>query len=105
MLIVAAGNLSIEPKQCLKADKGNCTVVMNTKDYDNKLLALLNDCEAYRILFKAIKFITSAGKQINSSVWSFMKDNKITVPVYRQLKCDKNVTPKTYGLPKLRKIA
>ena len=101
MLIVAAGNLSIEPKQCLKADKGNCTVVMNTKDHDNKLLY----CEAYRILSKAIKFITSAGKQINNLVWSFVKDNKITVPVYRQLKCDKNVTPKTYGLPKLRKIA
>ena len=27
----------------MKADKGNCTAVMNTKDYDDKLLALLND--------------------------------------------------------------
>ena len=32
-----------------------------------------------------------------------MKENKITVPVYRQLKCDKSVTPKIYGLPKLHK--
>ena len=32
-----------------------------------------------------------------------MKENKITVPVYRQLKCGKSVIPKIYGLPKLHK--
>ena len=36
----------------MKADKGNCTIVMNTKDYNGKLLALLNDCEVYRVLSK-----------------------------------------------------
>ena len=36
----------------MKVDIGNCTVVMNTKDYDDKLLALLNDCEVYRVLSK-----------------------------------------------------
>ena len=85
----------------MKADKGNCTVVINTKDYE--LLALLSDCEVYRVLSKRDKSITSVEKQVNNIVWSFVKENKITVPVYRQLKCDKSVTPKIYGLPKLRK--
>ena len=88
---VPPSNLSAEERKALKellsdfnikimkADKGNCTVVMNTKDYDNKLLlALLNDCEVYRILS-----ITSVEKQIINLVWSFVKENKITVPVYR----------------------
>ena len=46
---------------------------------------------------------TSVEKQVNNLVWSFVKENKITVPVYRQLKCDKSVTPKIYGLPQLHK--
>ena len=40
---------------------------------------------------------------LNNLVWSFVKENKITVPVYRQLKRDKSVTSKIYGLPKLHK--
>ena len=87
----------------IKADRGNCTVVMNTKDYDDKLLALLNDCEVFRVLFKRDKSITLVEKQVNNLVWSFLKENKITVPVYCRLKYDKSVTPKSYGLPKLHK--
>ena len=34
---------------------------------------------------------------------SFAKDQKITAPVYYHLKCDKDVTPKIYGLPKIHK--
>ena len=52
----------------MKADKGNCTVVMNTKDYDDKLLALLNDCKVYRVLSKRDKSITSVEKQVNNLV-------------------------------------
>ena len=76
---------------------------MNTKDYDDKLLALLNGCKVCRVLTKRDKSITSVEKQVNNLVWSFVKENKITVPIYRQLKCDKRVTPKIYGLPKLHK--
>ena len=76
---------------------------MNTEDYDEKLLALLNDCEVCRVLSKRDKSITSVEKQVNNLIWSFVKKNKITDPVYRQLKCDKSVTPKIYNLPKLHK--
>ena len=93
----------IQCNSIMKADKENCTVVINAKDYDDKLLALLNDCGVYGVLFKRDKFITSVEKQINNLVWFSMKKNEITVPVYCQLKCDKSVTPKIYGLPKLHK--
>ena len=36
-------------------------------------------------------------------MYGFAKENKITTPVYHQLKCDKAVTPKFYGLPKIHK--
>ena len=87
----------------MKADKGNCTVVMNTKDYDDKLSAFLNDCEVYRVLSKRDKSVTSVEKQVNNLVWYFVKENEITDPVYHQLKCDKSVTPKNCGLSKLHK--
>ena len=73
--------------------------VMNTKDYDDKLLALFNDCEVYTVLSKRDKSITSFEKQVNNLVWSFVKKIKSLF----QLKCDKSVTPKIYGLPKLHK--
>ena len=87
----------------MKADKENCTVVMNAKDYDDKLSALLNDCGIYRVLSKRDKSIALVEKQVNNLGWSFVKENKTTVPIYRQLKCDKSVIPKIYGLPKLHK--
>ena len=88
----------------MKSDKGNnCTVVMNIKNYNNKLVTLLNDCEIYPILSKGDKFITSVEKQVNNLVWSFVKENKITAAVYCLLKCDKSVTPKIYDLLKLHK--
>ena len=45
----------------MKADKGivQLSVIMNTKDYDDKLLALLNDCKECRVLTKRDKSITS----------------------------------------------
>ena len=42
-------------------------------------------------------------KKVNKLVYAFAKENKITTPVYHQLKCDKAVTPKLYGLPKIHK--
>ena len=46
----------------MKADKTNFTVVMNTKDYDDKLSALSNDCEVYRVLAKRDKSISLRSK-------------------------------------------
>ena len=34
----------------MRADKGNCTVIMDKKDYDVKIMHLLNDRNVYQIL-------------------------------------------------------
>ena len=50
----------------MKADKGNWSVVTNTKDFDGKLLALLNDCEVYRLLSTGNRsFVSVEKKKIN----------------------------------------
>ena len=40
-------------------------------------------------------------KEVNQILNQFAKDQKITVSVYYHFKCDKGVTPKIYGLPKI----
>ena len=36
----------------ISADKGNCTVVMDRKDYDDKVKELLGDESTYKVLKK-----------------------------------------------------
>ena len=108
-------NLSPEEKKALqelisdhtirimKADKGNCTVIMDKKDYNDKIMHLLNDRNVYQILPVGDKSIEITEKKVNKLEYGFAKENKITTPVYHQLKCDKAVTPKFYGLPKIHK--
>ena len=108
-------NLSPEEKKALqelrsdqtirimRADKGNCTVIMEKKDYDDKIMHLLNDRNAYQILPVGDKSIEITKKRVNKLVYGFAKENKITTSVYHQLKCDKAVSPKFYGLPKIHK--
>ena len=102
-------NLSPEEKKALqelrsdhtirimRADKGNCTVIMDKKDYDDKIIHLLNDRNVCQILPVGGKSIEITEKKVNKLVCGFAKENKITTPVYHQLKCDKAVTPKFYG--------
>ena len=87
----------------MRADKGNCTVIMGKKDYNDKIMHLLNDRNVYQILPVGDKSIEITEKKVNKLVYGFVKENKITTPVYHQLKCDKAVTPKFYGLPKIHK--
>ena len=41
----------------MKSNKGNASVVMNTTDYDRKLLNVLNDSSVYKINIKLISVI------------------------------------------------
>ena len=87
----------------MKADKGNATVVMDSQEYEYKLLSLLNSRDVYQILPDGDNSIVSIEKQVNKLLWRFAKENKSSGPTYYQLKCDKSVTPKIYRLPKLHK--
>ena len=87
----------------MKADKGgNCAVIMDKKNYDDKIMHLLNDRNVYQIPV-GDKSIKVTEKKVNKLVYGFAKKNKITTLVYHHLKSDKSVTPKFYGLPKIYK--
>ena len=64
---------------------------------------MLSNRDVYQIFPDGDNSIVSIEKQVNKSLWRFAKENKITGPTYYQLKCDKSVNPKIYGLPKLHK--
>ena len=73
----------------MKADKGSCTVITDKKDYDDKIMHLLNDRNVYQILPVGDKAIEIADKKVNKLVNGFAKENKITTFVYHPLKCAK----------------
>ena len=72
-------------------------------DYDDKIIHLLNVRNVYQSLLVGDKSIEITEKKVNKLAYGFAKENKITTPVYHQLKCDKVVTPKFYGIPKIHK--
>ena len=92
-----------QTNRIMRADKCNCTVIMDKKNCDDKTMHLPKDHNVNQILPVGDKSIEITEKKANKLVYGFAKKNKITTPVYHQLKCDKAVTPKFYGLPKIHK--
>ena len=68
-----------------------------------KMLDMLSDSEVYRPIPSKSNSISTIQKEVNQILNQFAKDQKITVPVYYHLKCDKGVTPKIYSLPIIHK--
>ena len=88
----------------LKADKGNCTVIMDRPDYDRKINALLNDNDIYSKLVTKRNPINNITKDVNGFVYQLLLDNKIKPDKYYWLHCSKAVMPRFYGLPKIHKV-
>jgi uncharacterized protein (UPF0335 family) len=87
-------NLSILP-----ADKGNVTVVMNTKDYKDKIRTLLDDTDTYKIHNRDP--ITYLEKTTRSKILASTIDQnrqKSLIP-----RAHSSQIPKLYGLPKIHK--
>ncbi|XP_025271336.1 uncharacterized protein LOC112639971 [Camponotus floridanus] len=84
-----------------RADKGQTTVVMDKKDYFDKMYLLLNDQTTYKPLNKdPLKKLTN---KINELVKSWRKNNLISELTYRNLNCTNGNLPRCYGLPKIHK--
>jgi len=119
---VSASILSAKPSQCnlnknelkalnslkkdenikiLPADKGRCTVVLNTKDYDRKAKALLDDASTY----KPLKKDPTSGikRKIVSKLSEFEKEGVIDTKLKYQLYPTAENIPTFYGLPKVHK--
>ena len=88
----------------LKADKGNCTVIMHRPDYDQKINALLNDNDIYSKLVTKRNPLNNITKDVNDFGHQLLLDNKIKQDKYYWLHCSKAVMPQFYGLPKIHKV-
>ncbi len=82
----------------LPADK---VVVMNSKDYDCKALALLSDTNTYS---KENKDPTNEyAKKLSDILRKLKDDHTINIPTYRRLLPIALTPPKSYGLLKIHK--
>ena len=85
----------------LGADKGRATVVLNTKDYKDKVMKLLKDTNTYEVLKKDP---TNLFKTRLINILREWKSNKtISDQLYYRLYPTSDVSPKFYGLPKIHK--
>jgi len=75
-----------------RADKGQTTVVMDKKDYFEKMDSLLNDQSTYKKLKKdPLKLLTN---KINDLVKSWRKNNLINETTYKYLNCTNGNLPR-----------
>ena len=75
----------------LKADKGNCFVVMDKNDYESKMETILNDEKTYekttRPLFKKIE------RQLNNKLLDLKNHDKLDETTYRRLRSTDGTLP------------
>ncbi|XP_060756880.1 uncharacterized protein LOC132867932 [Neoarius graeffei] len=84
----------------LPADKGRCTVVLNTADYHSRMTSLLSDTTTYETLRRDP---TSGYKRkVVSCLQQLEKDQAINQSLYYRLYPGEAV-PLIYGLPKIHK--
>ena len=85
----------------LKADKGNCTVMMRRQDYEEKIMTLLGDTSTYKKIHKDP--VKKLQKEMNKRLLDLKKQDRLPENIYRILHCKNGLTPRFYGLPKIHK--
>ena len=84
-----------------KADKGNCTVILNKTDYDDKMLSLLSDTSTYTIVKN--NPVKKTERLMNSKLLSLKRGGKFEDPVYYRIRSTDATIPRIYGLVKIHK--
>ena len=84
----------------LKADNGNCTVLMNWSDYEKKLLEMLTDEKTYKRLNKDP---TPALQKMNKVLLDLMQSKCLPQQIHKRFWCKNGIKPRFYGLPKIHK--
>ena len=79
----------------MKADKGNCFVVMDKTDYDTKMEALLVDRDTYHPVDKSP--FSNIEKELNNRLLDLKRQNKIDELTYRKLRSTDGSPPATRG--------
>ena len=85
----------------ISADKGNCTVVMDRKDYDEKVKELLGDESTYKVLKKDPTKKTE--RDMNGILLKMKREETIGENLYKRLHSSDGLPPRFYGLPKVHK--
>ena len=79
----------------MKADKGNCFVVLDSSDYNNKMNALLNDRNTYELVsrspFRRIE------RELNNRLSTLKNQQKICDSTYRKLRSTDAIAPAIRG--------
>ncbi|XP_068749247.1 uncharacterized protein [Montipora capricornis] len=86
----------------IKADKGNCFIVMDKTEYDSKLEALLGDHDTYHLVYKS-SFVTIE-KELNNRLFDLKRRNKIDELTYRKLRSTNGSPPAIRGSIKHHKL-
>ena len=77
------------------------TVVMDRKDYHDKMNELVNDKQTYEELKRDPT--PALQRKLNSKMLKLKKTDAIDIRRYYRLRCPVPQPPKLYGLPKLHK--
>ena len=85
----------------LPADKGRVTVVMEKKDYTDKMDSLVNDKQTYEPLKRDPT--PALQRRLNGKLLDLKKTETIDIQLYYRLRCRVPQSAKLYGLPKLHK--
>ena len=84
-----------------RADKGNCTVILDKDDYEEKILKLLADDNTYLQLKRDPT--KSLERKVNKYVYELFKNDVLSQKEYHLLHSSDACTPRIYGLPKVHK--
>ena len=79
----------------MKADKGNCFVVLDKCDYDCKMDSLLSDPKTYEIVAKSP--FKKIERELNKRLLTLKKQHKINDSIYRKLHSSDATPPAMRG--------
>lgn len=79
----------------MKADKGNCFVVIDRTDYNEKMEALLSDQLTYKLVQKSP--FAKIERELNHRLLELKKKNKIDESTYRKLRSTDAAPPAIRG--------
>ena len=85
----------------LKADKGNCTVVLDSDEYCSKMRDLLEDGDTYEAIRRDP--IKKVERDLNSKLLKLKREGKFSESNYFRLRSTDGVIPRIYGLVKIHK--
>ena len=85
----------------LPADKGRVTVVIDNKDYTDKMDSLVNDKQTYELLKRDPT--PALQRRLNGKLLDLKRTGTIDIQLYYRHRCRLPQSAKLYGLPKLHK--